>query len=194
MTPAELRQLADKFFEGETSADEEKTLRGQLQKMELPDDLTYLKDYFSTMEEASADGLDESFDKNLMEKLSFDEKKVSRRLIYTWAGIAATIILLLGFWFGPGLMNTKEPYGTIHDPAVAFSESRQILDEVAEKMKKGIKPAKKTVDKVESNLQKTRQVKKLDEALEKAKPLHKIDDASELLKSFSKIEVVYGKS
>ena len=195
MKPAALKQLIEKFYAGETSESEEKQLRQYFEQENLPESMQDIKTYFQAVDELSSEQLGDAFDGRLMEQLT-DDKDVKKTKITTYwiSGIAATILLFLTFWFGPDLMAPKEVYGTISDPEIAFAESRKVLDEVSKELKKGMTPAKKTVDKVEDNIKKTSEIKEINKALNKTKNLNKLDDASNLLKSFNKVTIVSGNS
>jgi len=195
MTPAELKKLLEKFYDGQTSEPEENELRTWLNQADLPEEFFGDREYFRAMTVLKEETLDASFERELFKKLK-PEKQVKTVRIWSLSvsGVAATIAVFLAIWFGTDLLSSKEVYGTINDPKVAFNESQKILEEVSKNLDKGLKPAKKTVDKVEENVKKTGEINKLNKALEKTKSIHEIDNASKLLKSFSKVTVNYGKS
>jgi hypothetical protein len=195
MTPAELRKLFKRFYDGETSELEENTLREWFRQEDIPGEFSAESEYFRTMDKLKEESLGASFEEDLLKKIMSEKQpKVIRFWPLGISGIAATIMIFLAIWFGTDLLNSKEVYGTIKDPQIAFSESQRILEEVSKKLDEGLKPAQKTVAKVEENVKKTGEINKLNEAIKKAKPIHKIDNASELLKSFNKVYVNYGKS
>lgn len=195
MITAELKQLLEKFYEGATTELEEKELKLLLDQENLPEEFHHDLEYFRSMESLKNESASASFENELMEKISSEGQG---RTIRFWplgiSSVAATIAIFLAIWFGTDLLSSKQVYGTITDPHIAFSQSQKILEEVSKNLDKGLKPAKKTVDKVEKNVEKTGEVSKLNKALEKTKSLNKIDRASELLKSFNKVVVDYGKS
>lgn len=195
MIPAKLQNLIEKFYAGETTEHEEDQLRAYFDLADSSKNLSAEKEYFMAMTSFKSEKLDDSFDQKLFDKIESEKPvKINRIWDYSLSGIAATIVIFLVVWFGTDLLKPQEVYGTINDPHLAFMETQKALEEVSVKMKKGIKPAKKTVDKVEENVKKTEDVKKIQKALNKTKSIQKIDEASELLKSFSKVYVNYGKS
>jgi len=195
MTPAELKKLIEKFYKGETSEVAENSLRDWFQREDISEEFSAESEYFRTMYKLKEESLGASFEEDLLQKIKSEKlPKVIRFWPLGISSIAATIMIFLAIWFGTDLLNSNEVYGTIKDPQIAFHESQRILEEVSKKLDKGLKPAQKTVEKVEENVKKTGEINKLNEAIKKAKPIHKIDNASELLKSFNKVYVNYGKS
>jgi len=195
MIPAKLQDLIEKFYAGETTEHEEEQLKAYFNLADSSKDVVMEKEYFMAMNSLKTEELDDTFEKELFKQIN--DEKPGRKLktwSYSISAVAATITIFLLVWFGTDILNSKEVYGTINDPHLAFAETQKALDEVSKKIKKGLKPAKKTVDKVEENVKKTGEVKKLNKALEKTKSFQKIDEASELLKSFSKVYINYGKS
>jgi hypothetical protein len=195
MSPKDIENLVEKFFSGETSEMEEARLRALVKADDLPDHLTDVRLYFEAMDSQQEEMLDNSFEDDLFSIIeSRGSKPVKRRWIYRVASVAAAILILISIWFGTDLFDPKPAYGTIDDPVMAFQETKKVLDEVSKKMNKGLKPAKKTVDKVEDNVKKAGEVKKIDNALKKTKEINKLDKASDFLKSFNKVYVDYGNS
>jgi len=195
MIPAKLQDLIEKFYAGETTEHEEEQLKAYFNLADSSKELAREKEYFMAMNSLKTEELDDTFEKELFKQINDEEPGRKLKVWgYSISAVAATITIFLLVWFGTDILNPKEVYGTINDPHLAFAETQKALDEVSKKIKKGLKPAKKTVDKVEENVKKTGEVKKLNKALEKTKSFQKIDEASELLKSFSKVYVNYGKS
>lgn len=195
MIPAEIQNLIDKFYAGETTEQDERQLKSFFDQEGLPQKFTSDKAYFLAMQSASVEELDDSFDNKLFAKIEQKQPvKTFKLWNYSLSGVAAAILVFLAVWFGTDLLQTNKVYGTIEDPHIAFAETQKALDEVSKKLNKGIKPVKKTVNKVEENIKKTGEVRKINESLKKTKSIQKIDEASELLKSFSKVYVNYGKS
>lgn len=195
MKPADINQLIEKFYAGETSVQEETQLRDYFEQANIPANHLSAKLHFIAANQLAEEEMGEDFEENLMSQL-VDEKPVSIIKIWTYrlTSAAAIILLMLAIWFGTDLLQPKEVYGTITDPKLAFAETQKVLDEVSKKMNKGLQPAKKTVDKVEDNVKQAGKIKKINSALKQAKKVNKYEEASELLKSMSKVQVRIGNS
>lgn len=197
MKERDINKVIEEFYNGNLSSEEELLLKEFLEKDDSHD-YAIIKDHLSAMEELhkSDELLDDSFDMKVLEAISGSEQNkinifsTSRIL----SGIAATALLLITIWITVSILGTKEVYGTINDPAIAFSETKKALQSVSENVNKGVKPAGKTVDKVEESILKSKDIKKAAKAINNAGSLNKINRPGALLKSMTKVTVKYGKS
>lgn len=195
MKQATLDCLIEKYYEGKTSLQEEQQLRGFFQKEDLPESLLAAKEYFMATDLISIEELSVDFEQQLMDKIKHENNSSKWKInTYWFSGIAATVLLFLAIWLGPELIQPKEVYGTITDPEIAFAETKKVLGEVSEKMIKGMKPAKKTVEEVEKNVGQLGKIKKVNNAFKKTEKLNRLDEAGELLKSFTKVIILSGSS
>lgn len=191
----EIEVLLEKFYNGETNLDEEKTLRDYLNQDDIPEQFQAEKEHFNFLLDEQELALGEEFDTLILESLKESNNPDTVRLwIYRTSGVAAALLLFLLVWFGTDLMQPKEVYGTITDPALAFSETQKVMDEVSKKMNKGLLPAEIAVKKIDENVNRVGDLNKINKALENTKSLQKIDKASNLLKSVSKVYISYGDS
>ena len=171
MKTDDLKQLVEKFFDGETTVEEEKVLRAYFAKENVPRQFVDVKSYFMALEKESEPVLEEDFDQHLFEKMEGDttrERKI-KQWAYSIMATAAAVLLLL--WIGTKVSSNQLPYGTINDPALAFNEARKALDMTAVEMNKGLLPAEKTVNTIDKNLQLIYQLEKWPMALEKTSRL-----------------------
>lgn len=94
----ELRRLAERFWSGESTLEEEKTLKELVSYSELPEEYEDLAAYFESMKEMSDElGLDSSFDENILEKIDAQEQSKIKRLPRNRMFWAAAAVLLLAF-------------------------------------------------------------------------------------------------
>lgn len=195
MKPQEFKILVEKFYEGNTSESEESMLKDFLEKNTAPNEYRELKIYFQSIE-LSEPMLGEDFDARLMEKIEMSEEP--KRTIKSWtlgiSSIAAAALIFLALWFGTEIFQPKQLYGTVTDPKVALQITNAALFKVSEKMNQGLKPADKTIKKVDKSMKDVSQIKKIDKALNDARKMQEIDKASQLLKSVSKVYVHVGNS
>ncbi len=194
MKAQDIKIMMDKFYNAELSAEEEKLLKDKVLNSNS-EEYSELKDYFLTMEKLEKEEfLDSDFDNRIIELLEKNEPikrsiKINWRSAYT---IAASVLILVSVWLFNDILNTKEVYGTISDPEIAFAETKQILQKVNKNVKKGVNPASKSINKVDDGIKKTENVKKAGEALEDIKKLNKLNEPGQLLKSISTVTVKAG--
>ena len=195
MKPQEFDILVEKFFEGNTSESEESMLKDFLKNNRQPEEYRELKLYFQSVVKKE-DELGDDFDKLLMEKIEAVE--TPKRSMNSWfigiIGIAASALIFLALWFGTGIFQPKQLYGTVTDPKLALQITQTAMRQVSEKMNEGLKPADKTIKKVDKSIKDVSQIRKIDQALNNARKMQEIDKASQLLKSVNKVYVHIGNS
>lgn len=82
-----IKTLLDKYFEGNTSTEEEEDLRIFFESNEsVHEELAYARIFFQSIKEER--GL----------KIPIKEKKIKRMPLFLWAGVAASIVFLLAFF------------------------------------------------------------------------------------------------
>tara|TARA_R100001369_G_scaffold20091_1_gene36725 strand:+ start:225106 stop:225555 length:450 start_codon:yes stop_codon:yes gene_type:complete len=119
----EIKLLLEKYEEGETSLTEEKQLKEYFTSEEVPKELEIYKNTFQFAKNS----------KNIqLERPVTVNRNFSK---YWYAGIAASILLLLSFLFFD--MNTSNniknsELGTIEDPEQAYLKTKETLKMIAE--------------------------------------------------------------
>jgi len=95
----EIEKLIDKYFEGETSLEEETELRDFFTSNKyIPTHLSNYVSIFSAWEKEADLTLGVSFDKELLAQISHTQK-IHRIFTYSLSGIAATLLLGVFFLF-----------------------------------------------------------------------------------------------
>jgi hypothetical protein len=165
MNIKEIEELLEKYYDGETTLEEEKVLKNFFVSGDVPLDLSVHKSQFLYFAEASRE---EISDREL-EKKVFAEKvgipvvplHSSRKRFYYISGIAATVLLLIGlvFTFNEDVVNKPKGKVSTTDPEVVFTQTRDILAVVSVNLNKGM-------DKVQY-------LGKLDQAMQKMQMLSK---------------------
>ena len=139
----EIEGLLRKYYEGETSLEEEQTLRDFFLSGEVPPHLSVEAGLFrglcgNRLEELE----DPDFDRNLL--ASLQEPKVVRihtvrTRVYRVLAVAATVILLAGLFYTFRQDILKKPVrDTYSDPAAAYAETRKVLNLVSANLNNGL--------------------------------------------------------
>ncbi len=121
-----IKNLLEKYFEGETSLQEEKELKNYFSSENIAPELLKYKSMFGYF---SKEKTTESEREIVLEKKSNNRK---------WLGMAASIVILLGI----GFTFLKQPVqqddlGTFDDPEMALIETQKALALIAENFNKG---------------------------------------------------------
>lgn len=182
MNSHRIENLLEKYFEGNTSLEEEKILKEFFQGESIPPHLVSLKETFNYFsEEKSKDELDESFDKKVLSQINhfeIDHKRQSRRrLIYYASGIAASILIIISIFtnIDPFSSTLKD---TFDNPQMAYEETRKALLLVSGTLNKGVKPVEKMA-KFDDGLEQMEKIKSLSTGMEEFEKITKFYETQE---------------
>lgn len=147
-----IERLLAKYWECETSLEDEKELRAFFSQPNVPEKLRSVAPLFEFYEEElQSKALDSAFDEKVLNELqqvpAEKEGKV-RKLFYDLARVAAVgLIVLTATYFirEQYLEDRNEPYlaDTFEDPKEAFEETKKALMMISKNFNKGRKEAKK---------------------------------------------------
>ncbi len=144
MNSQQIEKLLEKYFNGDTSLDEEKQLREFFAKDIIPKHLLSLKpqfEYFS--EEKRKNFLNDSFDEKILENIEKEKiisiKRKRRNYIYIISGVAAGILIIVSLFIQLNSVTNKFE-NTFNDPQLAYAETQKALLFVSQKLNIGIQP------------------------------------------------------
>lgn len=163
MTVEEIRSILERYYNGETSIEEEKALRDYFLKSEIPDEFKTDKILF--MEMASMSSQEYSDDvlrmqKKLSEKIDIWDKKEKKHIIRSIFGYISAAAVITAVCTGITLYEKAEPSvpDTFDDPYEAYVETQKALKLFADAFNKGNKELQKvktTTNKIEKKLDST---------------------------------------
>ena len=165
MNIKEIEELLEKYYEGETSLEEERTLKDFFLSENVPMELAVHKSQFLYFAESSGDEIsDQEFEERVFtEKMEIPVVPLHsrRNRFYFITGIAATILLLIGlvFTFNEDKFKRQEGNVSTADPELVFTQTHDILALVSVNFNKG--------------MDKMQYLGKLDQAMQKMQMLSK---------------------
>ncbi|HJX70730.1 MAG TPA: hypothetical protein VJ346_02225 [Bacteroidales bacterium] len=178
--------LIEKYYNGETSPEEELQLREFFRTAEtIPEHLMPEKELFTLYSEAANEELPATGFMENLEKVIDDQalirNGVSKSVNYWISGIAAGIALLFvsyllivhrpaGAGYGSALQDTYQ------DPRLAYEETQKVLLYISQTMNKGTAQLTK-VSKLNKPVQSLQNLKKLDTGLSKLELLQLLNDS-----------------
>lgn len=141
MKKEELDKLLNKYYNGESTEDDENVLKTFFSGNEVPEGYEAEVAIFSFYKNAS--GIPEpssDFESRILAAVDVAEnsKRLSgkfRRLIYPSISIAAGILIIVATWFF--FNKSREPRDTFTDPELAYAETIKILEVVSSQLNKG---------------------------------------------------------
>ena len=184
MKSQEIKRLLDKYYNGETSLQEERFLKEYFSGREIPAEFIPEKVHFEYLRDsAGKDPLGEEFDAAVLGRIESSSGLIGRIMqnrswFYATAGMAATILILLAIFirFEPMQQKIQDTYS---DPQMAYNEAKKVLFFVSKQFNKGtdkLQPIRTYDDGVKE--------------LENIKALNKGITAAGKLKKYNKIEQI----
>lgn len=140
MTTKEVKQLLQRYFNGESTIEEERKLEAYFQSGKVDSELEQYAEFFGGITEL-ADALEDSnIESDVMDYILENEaqdKKKYRWLWQTVTGVAASIIIVIG-----GLLfyqqNNQNVEDTFENPEVAYAVAEDALQYMSAKYNKGL--------------------------------------------------------
>jgi hypothetical protein len=187
MKSEEIKRLLEKYYEGESTVEEEVYLKNFFSLGDIPEDLINEKEIFSYfLKSAIVPEPSLVFEKKIIAALdsigevSLNQKR--RRAFGIFTSIAAVILILIGSYFF--FIHKSEPRDTFSDPEIAYAETMKILYGVSISLNKGTQ----ALDRMSSMQEVTRQSletinKSASTLQEKMKPLAQIRKARNIIDS-----------
>lgn len=166
----QIKLLLTKYFDGQTSLEEEKVLRRYFgDEVEIPDELLTYKQQFIIIS-ASAQASHDTRKLELRISEIIDNQNITiqpvnrRSLLYRYLA-AASVILLIGvsgvLIYQARNSGLKDTYS---DPKLAYNEAQKALLYVSQQMNKGIEPLS-NVTKITTGTNKLKTLEKMDESM-----------------------------
>ncbi len=158
----EVNELLNRYFDGETSLQEEAALRAYFNQPEVPASLRTWQPLFQYLESERSEQLDESFEVKLLEKIAATEHSGPRirRLGYTlFLRAAAVALLALSTWWVYDTLQTEvaaEPVAETIDwskyepetPEEAYQILKTSLTKAANELNEGAQSAAQEMGKI----------------------------------------------
>lgn len=125
----ELSILLDKYYNGETNLEEEKTIREEVSEMTESDSVRDVFAYYESAEQAPEDVLEEVFD-NLE---NMGKKRRMPYWVYSATAAAASLIFFLMAWgIHQNKINREQQFALMEEALVSVAEGLQPADEEQE--------------------------------------------------------------
>ncbi len=183
-----LYQLAEEYFNGESSVAEEKELRYFLLHEDIPDDLLPLKSQFIAYQQFNKAVLTENFDEKFWNAVSSNKQEAfeSRRAVsifsrdnksfyYLLSGVAASLLILLTIWTTTDIFKIKNTLNQYNNPALAYQQATDALSILAVNFDKGLSQTQRVAQPLNTSLKMLNNVGMVNRGLESLQPVSKIN-------------------
>lgn len=140
METKEIAKLLQKYFNGETTGEEERTLETYFASGNVAEEFKEYTDFFTGITELVTNKSDSDIEEEIMDFILENENREKTKYRWLWqtvTGIAASIIIILGgFLF---YQQQQKPFkDTFDDPKEAYAYAQQTLQFVSVKYNKGM--------------------------------------------------------
>lgn len=187
-----IEELLEKYYNGETSIEEERKLQWYFQTQDVPEKYQQEKRMFSwyyrMRKESEAAGLTGRLSEMIDREERKGPKASSRRLVAWMSSAAAVILVLLAVW-----LTGNNPFGnpdkrfadTYQNPKLAYNETRKALLMVSEKLNEGTSNLEK-LNSFNKGMESLRPVITIGPDLQHLEKLSTFNDAIDLIKKEQK--------
>lgn len=134
--------LLEKYYNGETSEEEESILKEYFRNENIPEIFREDQEifaFYSKKQNIPEPSL--GFDERLITAIDDEDysvrKRGMRKIFITIAGIAAGLLILTGTWFF--FMQNTGPKDTFSDPEIAYIEAMKVLHDVSYRLNSGVR-------------------------------------------------------
>jgi len=140
MKTEEVKQLLQRYFDGESTDAEEHSLESYFQSENVDSEVAEYAEFFGGISELAAIANDPTIEEDVMDYILETENREKTRYRSMWktvTGIAASIIVVLGGFLL--FQEQQKPYeDTFNDPEQAYAYAEQTLQFVSGKYNKGL--------------------------------------------------------
>ncbi|MFO7668921.1 MAG: hypothetical protein R6W31_04615 [Bacteroidales bacterium] len=142
-----VRKLLERFYQGETSLEEERWLQNYLSSKNVPVELLADKELFKAFEDTRETiPIPEELNAKILNTIDQEERNWlrSRRIsLYSFSGLAAGLLALIAVYVfflrtdEPALLSVQQGIDTYADPMDAYKEAKKTLAYVSGKLNTG---------------------------------------------------------
>ena len=140
METKKVKQLLQRYFNGESALAEERLLESYFQSGDVADELKEYTGFFIGISALAESGRDEELEGEILDFILKNETKEKPKTHFLWqivTGIAASIIIVIG-----GVLFYQQENETVKDtfdnPEVAYTYAEQTLGYISAKYNKGL--------------------------------------------------------
>ncbi|HNT92758.1 MAG: hypothetical protein KDB91_05530 [Bacteroidales bacterium] len=138
MEQEKITELINRYFEGESTTEEEQQLRKYLSDPSAPEQLRRRLGYLTSLTENIPEPSEEFYER--LEAVTHTEVTLSpqRRALRHLAAVAAVAVIIAGLWMIFFNQDSPVTRDTYEDPVIAMAEVKSILMTVSGKMNSGV--------------------------------------------------------
>jgi hypothetical protein len=184
MNLQKIDKLILKFEQGDTSLAEEQELKAFFKQADVPEKYRIYKEMFGFYNKAVQEEFpDPGFDDRFFENLGVHTGTQIRKLIpfgrYTWWGVAASMIILMGLYFT--LFNQQKSIDTYDNPEFAYAQTKKVLMMVSGNLNTGMDELS-NIKELESGMSELKNMKAFNDGLKSMEKISTLDKTTNFIK------------
>ena len=173
METKEVKHLLQRYFNGNSTLEEERKLEAYFQSGTIDPELEQYRDFFGGINDLADTIDDSSIEDDVMNYILENESKDKKKYRWLWqtvTGVAASVIIVIGGLFF--YQQNNQPYeDTFENPEMAYAYAEDALEYVSAKYNKGLaelsnfdkleeaqKPLKKGIEPVNAFFENVKQI------------------------------------
>lgn len=143
----EIRRMLDRFYQGQTTLEEEKILEEYFSSTTVPEEFIPDKDLFQSFKEGeNSVFVPTDLNQKIVASIDQVERKATRTRrisVFSLSGLAAGLIIMIAVYLfyirtdRPSLLATNQMVDTYEDPMDAYEEAKRTLAYVSTKLNSG---------------------------------------------------------
>lgn len=137
MELTEVKILLQKFFDAQTSEEEEKQLADFFRAGQVPEELKVYQQFFDATEELSTTKFD-GFEEEVMSHILESEHREKSKYRWMWQTVTSAAAILIIALLVVNYNQEKRWQDTYDDPEIAYQEATKALQYMAGKYQKGM--------------------------------------------------------
>ncbi len=190
MDPKRIRSLLERYYEGQTTLEEEAELRAFFRQADVPDEFMSEKEMFAFCDEAYAVQPDKGFEERIMTSLLAPamprqhHRALRRQWTFTLAVAASLLVLVVSVWISSNdriVRPSATLADTYDDPEEALMKTKETLYAVSQIMNSGTGNLKH-LGRFSDGMKPMENLATMERGLEKLKPVSKFSEAVKLFK------------
>ncbi len=183
MNSQEIEKILLKYYNGESSLEEEAMLRDYFTHNEVPNGMAAIRDQLLYMQSQKEIKAGKDFDREFTNKIESTRVislfRTRRSKIFAISGLAASVILMIALYIQFNTF-TQKMEDTYSDPKVAYAEARRILTFVSGQFNRGTKEVE-NVSKFQDGMKDIDKVSKLDAQMKNISRVQDLDQVKKFL-------------
>ncbi|MCD4698099.1 MAG: hypothetical protein K8S16_17880 [Bacteroidales bacterium] len=178
-----IEDLIRKYENGDTSLAEENELLTFFRQEDIPFQFRAYKEMFGFFELTKKETIgNPDFDQTVLNRISelkkSEQPRFYVRYLYPIAGIAASILLIIGLYFFT--FDSFTPLGTYEDPEIAYAETKKILLNVSGNLNSGIDPLS-NIKEINKGMNELQNIKTFDEGVKNLRKISVLDKSKDII-------------